>query len=279
MIRASQADLPQITAFLHQHDTRAMFPLSNLSRYGLDDDAPRSSRIWVARKDGAISDVMTVTMEGMAMPLLPSANYAEAASVTAGLPLIGIIGPADHARGLEAALNLQSAASSLNRDEPQMALSLAEMTVPDGIGKIVPLAHAPQTTIKDWMADYQRGALQTPENDVQKRVDGSYGFYLANESHVVLMDGDTPLAMTGFNARLPEIVQIGGVYTPPALRGKGYARRALALHLSQVKSMGVKRATLFSASEMAERSYAGIGFQRIGFWTLLLFEGKAVGHV
>lgn len=39
------------------------------------------------------------------------------------------------------------------------------------------------------------------------------------------------------------------------------------------------RATLFTASEMAMRSYAGFGFQRIGFWTFLLFQGKAVDHV
>ena len=65
----------------------------------------------------------------------------------------------------------------------------------------------------------------------------------------------------------------------PALRGKGHARRTLALHLAQVKTVGVKRATLFTASEMAERFYAAIGFQRVGLWTLLLFQGKVVGHV
>ncbi len=90
------------------------------------------------------------------------------------------------------------------------------------------------------------------------------------------MDGDTPLAMTGFNARLPDIVQVGGVYTPPDLRGRGHARRAVALHLAAARDAGIRRATLFSGSDMASRAYRSIGFRQIGDWTLLIFRNKEV---
>jgi predicted GNAT family acetyltransferase len=60
---------------------------------------------------------------------------------------------------------------------------------------------------------------------------------------------------------LPDVVQVGGVYTPPALRGKGHARLALALHLAEARGKGVGRAILYAFSEPAARAYRAIGFQ------------------
>jgi predicted GNAT family acetyltransferase len=76
--------------------------------------------------------------------------------------------------------------------------------------------------------------------------------------------------VAGFNATLPEIVQIGGVYTPAALRGKGYARRAVALHLAEARAAGVARAVLFAANDAAARAYQAIGFRRADPFTLFL---------
>ena len=33
-----------------------------------------------------------------------------------------------------------------------------------------------------------------------------------------------PVSYSAFNARLPDAVQVGGVFTPRDLRGRGYAR-------------------------------------------------------
>jgi predicted GNAT family acetyltransferase len=78
--------------------------------------------------------------------------------------------------------------------------------------------------------------------------------------------------MTGFNATLPEIVQIGGVYTPADLRGRGYARRAVALHLAEARGKGTARAVLFAANDAAARAYRAIGFQPAVPFTLFLLS-------
>nr|WP_302478065.1 GNAT family N-acetyltransferase [Ruegeria atlantica] len=96
--------------------------------------------------------------------------------------------------------------------------------------------------------------------------------YIERDSHrALLMDGQ-PVAMTGFNARLPEVVQIGGVYTPPGLRGSGYARLAVALHLQEAHRNGAARAVLFAASDAAARAYIAIGFRPAGHYSLILFK-------
>ena len=282
MIRAAVADAPQIAAFLTRHCDTSMFALSNLAQHGMDNDHPRALRCWLARSGGQITDVLTITTEGMAMPQCPTFGVADwdiAAQTTLNLPLIGIIGPAVQARAFGMAAGLALAPATLNRDEPFMALDLADLALPTGPERIIPLADAPRQTVFDWMTAYQVESLGSALTDARNRAEHSLAAYLAAGSHVVVVRGETPLAMSGFNARLPGIVQIGGVFTPPALRNLGHARRAVALHLAQARAQGVTRAVLFSASKAAARAYAAIGFRQTGDWTLCLFDGpQAVRH-
>lgn len=258
--------------FLHPHAPFAMFPLNNLAQHGMSGGHDLAVTCWIARRDGRITDVMTVCDNGMAMPFLPSGSYGAAANAIADCPLIGIIGPTSQVRGLELQ-GFAKAARRLDHDEPHFLLSLDRLIIPDGRGQLRHLADAPAEQIKAWMHNYQVTVLQTPSDKVAGIVTTSYHRYVARGSHMVLMDGTTPLAMTGFNARRPDIVQVGGVYTPPDLRGHGHARRAVALHLAQAAEQGASRATLFSGSDMATRAYRAIGFEQIGDWTLLLFDG------
>ena len=274
MIRASPADLAEIKAFLTPHAERAMFPLNNLAHHGMSGGHPFAVTLWLARQNGQITDVLTQSDSGMVMPFLPSQDYPAAARALQGRAVIGIVGPRPCARGLEAATRLTPAAKSLDQDEPHFALTLDAMTLPDGPGEILPLAAAPPDTILTWMQDYERHTLNTPPDKARHEAEADYARYTATGSHVVLMHAGTPLAMTGFNAQLADIVQIGGVYTPPPLRGQGHARRAVALHLAQARTRGVQRATLFSASEMAARAYRALGFSQIGDWSLILLRNK-----
>ncbi len=82
--------------------------------------------------------------------------------------------------------------------------------------------------------------------------------------------------MSGFNARIAEVVQVGGVYTPPELRSRGYGRCAVAASLRDTRSAGARRAILFTDvdNHPAIRVYESLGFRRIGnYRILILHEG------
>lgn len=275
---ATVTDLPAIRDFLAAHAEYVMFPLNNLDTYGFEGAHEYSVRFFVAEGDAGITDVLTVARGGMVMPFLPSGQFADAARALRGVSMTGIIGPRDHVRGMQAAMGLTDAPTLLDRDEPHFLLHLPRLRVPEGPGEIAPLAEAPQDTILAWMAAYEREALNAPPADMVARANHRYDAYRARASHVVLMDAGVPLAMTGFNAQVPGMVQIGGVYTPPLLRGRGHARRALALHLDSARAHGIDRATLFAASDMAARAYRAIGFDRIGDWCLLVFSGPRIAQ-
>jgi predicted GNAT family acetyltransferase len=90
---------------------------------------------------------------------------------------------------------------------------------------------------------------------------------------VLERDGEL-LAHTGFNAQLPDAVQIGGVWTPHPLRGRGYARCAVASHLLAARETGATLALLFTteANLPARRAYAALGFEASGSYRLLLLH-------
>ena len=67
----------------------------------------------------------------------------------------------------------------------------------------------------------------------------------------VVLAGDTPLAMTGFNAQIA-----GMVYTLHDQRGRRYAGRVSVLHLAP------------------SGAYRAFGFRRTGDWTLMVLRDK-----
>jgi len=278
MIRVRPEMVDELCAFLRQHLDIAMFPLSNIRQFGMDGAHEYAMRFWVARQGGAITDAVGLANSGALMPVCPNGDWAAVRRALRGEAVARFIGPSQQVRPLITALGMQNAATTLNDDVGHYTLDLAVLRLPNGPGQIVPIAESPAQTMRDWLLQYELEALQTPPAQAAKDAEFSYVEYCEHQSHVVLMERDTPLAMTGFNARIPEAVQIGGVFTPPALRGRGYARRALALHLEQARQSGVTRASLFAASEAAARAYVGIGFERIGDWTLcLLTQAYTIG--
>ncbi len=276
MRRATADDLPAITAFLRGRMERAMFPLSNLARFGLDGDNRYAPSMWFAQSGGTVTDVLTVGQAGGVMPAMPNGDWQAARSILAGRAITAVIGPKDEARGLIAALGIGSAKATLDQDEPHFALDLADLVVPEGRGALAPLQTADAEAMIAWRIAYCREALGMDPDAAARDGRAAYGTYVAAESHRVLMDGQTPLATTGFNAATPEMVQVGGVYTPPELRSRGLARRAVALHLKEAKSKGAAKAVLFSANEQAARAYRAIGFRQIGHWTLFLPRSEII---
>ena len=270
---SGEADRGGVEAFLTQHSDSAMFPLSNLAHYGMAGGNDRAMRFWVSE---GLTDVLGVTEAGMVMPVCPGLRLDGIRAALTGLVVIGVLGQAEQARAVIAALGLAGRRTTLDDDQPHFALQLARMIVPEGTGRLVSFTEAPRSTVLGWIYDYDTTALGVAPDLARQFGPATYDLYVAMGQHRVLMQGDVPLAMTGFNAKQQGCVQIGGVYTPPALRGRGQARRTVALHLAEARTQGVRRAVLFASGPAAIRAYEAFGFQRIGLWTLCLFAKPGV---
>lgn len=205
--------------------------------------------------------------------LAPGCDLSRLPSVLAGQVLQGAAGPASSTRPVLCALGLADTPARLDEDEPGFALDLSRLRIPPAPGAaLVPASQVGRDLLIDWRGaatvETQGLSPDLAPDHAALDVDG----WLARDSHRVLLHDGQPVALTGFNARLPEIVQVGGVYTPPALRNRGHARTAVALHLAEARAQGATRAVLFAATPAAARAYRAIGFQPAPAFSLVLFH-------
>nr|WP_217358475.1 GNAT family N-acetyltransferase [Ruegeria atlantica] len=270
---ATETDVPLIDVFLSQHIQTSMFPLANLRDHGLHGAHPRALNAWVLGDEPRA--VFSITNEGMVLPQCPDCTDAEletAVNLIRGRKLFGLAAEASQARRVMRLAGWEDRPATLNSDEPGFSLELDKLVVPDDdSAEIVPLGALDAAITQTWRESYLIEAMDFAPDRARGQAKADVATYIERDSHRALLIEGQPVAMTGFNARLPEIVQIGGVYTPPNLRGLGYARLAVALHLVEAREAGASRAVLFAASDSAARAYIGIGFQPAGQYSLILF--------
>jgi RimJ/RimL family protein N-acetyltransferase len=275
--RAASADeAANIAAFLYRDPDRAMFPLSNLTHHGMGQRGRYQMRFWL--KGPGIEAALGLSGMGMLLPVLPGLGADDLAPLRpllAGEPIAGLIGPFEQAGPLCEALGLRDGDAEHMVDEPGFALDLSDLILPDDPALRLRLPDARDLPLLiRWRAAYRGEVMGTPPEQREAAARDDIETYIPRGSHRILERNGVPVAMTGFNAELPEAVQIGGVYTPPDLRGRGHARAAVALHLAEARRAGVRRAVLFAANDAAARAYRAIGFQPGGRMAMIFFRDE-----
>lgn len=90
----------------------------------------------------------------------------------------------------------------------------------------------------------------------------------------VLDAAGTTTATTAIGAETAGMVQVGGVYTLPIHRNRGYGRAVVAGSLIEARARGAKKAILFTGREMvaAQKMYRALGFHPIGEYGLVILQ-------
>lgn len=279
-------DEPALARFLAGRPDTTMFLRSNLRAGGLVDAGQRFQGTWAAAFSdgdeivGAAGLFWNSRLIVEASAELPEIVRAVAAA--APRPVTGILGPHAQVEAARDALGVRDRATQIDAMEDLFTLDLADLVVPPALaqgGELrvrrpsaddIPLLGA-------WRRAYHLEALHVPDDpdleaQCRRDVEESSG-----RGVIFLVEpaaGGPPLAMTGFNATLPDVVQVGGVYTPPELRGRGYARAAVAGSLLDARAAGVGRAILFTGDDnvAARQAYVGIGFRIVGDYAIVIWE-------
>lgn len=278
--RATPADLPSIQAFLAPRVATSMFLSGNLRDHGLgtdhDADHPKSMTLWLSEEAGVVTNVLGHAKAGYFVFEAPDFAPSMALDLQfalAGRVLRGLNGAADQVAALVAALALPVNRAAIDEVEPHYRLDLGRLHLPPGDTILRAATEADLDLLVDWRmaSDVEiLGGRDTPKNRAYARA--SLQEILKAGRLRILQAGGSPVAMTNFNAALPGIVQVGGVYTPSDLRGKGHARRAVALHLQEARAKGIREAILFAANPAAARAYEAIGFVQIGQYRIVNFD-------
>jgi len=280
----STGDEAALAAFLAPRVVSSMFFLANAQASGLvDRGEPLQGTYVAALEDGKIVGVAAHFWNGMLVLQAPEPRalepVARAAVARSGRELRGLVGPRGQIEQARPALGLQERATVLDSREDLYDLDLGELRVPEGLASGRFLCRPPLANeldlVASWRVDYSAEALGIADIPDLAATSGAEIRRLQGEgSQWVLVDGGRLVSYSAFNARLPDVVQVGGVFTPRDLRGRGYARAVVAGTLLAAQAEGVRRAVLFTGEEnrSARAAYEALGFRVVGDYGLVIFS-------
>lgn len=278
-------DEPAVEAFLQPRLAFSMFLLGNMRQSGLAyAPRPYHGEYMAALQDGEIVAIAAHYWSGVLMLQAPqhAARLAQALLHASRRPLTGIIGPDEQAQQARDALAIPPGRVQLDSQEYLYSLALAHLRLPQALsGGLVHARRALPPDLDDlaaWRVAYNHEAVGdglSPHDHQRARqqIERLHG-----EGRLWLLeDGGQKVAMTAFNADLGEAVQVGGVYTPPEQRGRGYARAVVAASLLEARAAGAHTAILFTQHDNypAQKAYLSLGFQYLGNYRLLILHSAA----
>lgn len=274
-------DEPELERFLSDHPDTTLFLRGNLRAAGLLDRGEPYQGCYVGAFEGEhiVGTAAHYWNGNLVLEAPRGLREVVAGAVEAsGRSLRGILGPWSQVVAARECLGLASSPTRLDSREQLYALDLERLRVPAALAEGRALCRPPREDeldlVTDWAAAYGRETLQEPEGPEQvassrSRIESAQ----AEGRQWVLEVGGRPVSYTAFNAVLPDCVQVGGVFTPPPLRGRGYARCTVAGSLLAARARGVRRSVLFTEHDnhAAQAAYRALGYRQVGDYGLVLF--------
>ncbi len=270
-----------VESFLAGFPDTSLLLRSNLRAAGLVDRGQRLEATYAAAIEaGRVLAVAAHCWNGNLLVLAPShvAQAARLAVGRTGRPVAGLFGPWPEVVTARQALALTDATTTTDSRDVLYTLDLEHLRLPpslqsgEAVCRLAVESELPLLT--QWRVDFALQALGASDSVTLRAasreiVESSQ----ATGDLWLLTVGDRPVACSIFIARVPDTVLIGGVWTPPEFRGRGYARAVVAGSLDAARQRGACRAVLFAdrANPSSRAAYEAIGFVNTGDFGVVLF--------
>ncbi len=275
-------DRPALQSFLGQHRASSMFLRSNLLQGGLIYGGLHYQGHYVGCfENDVLTDVAahywndTVVLQAPQRPL----DLAQALVKNSGRAVTGVLGPWSQVQAVEPHLDLDRSRLGKVVPEHLYALDLAKLSIPNELSE--GQVHSRFARKDDlvllvaWRRVYDHVTMGFPEHAISddRNADMLVGMIEDQRLWVLVKDNEL-VAMTGFSARLPDTVQVGGVFTPEIHRGQGYARSAVTASLLDARESGATEALLFTEMDNypAQKAYEALGFVNVGDYGMVVLD-------
>jgi ribosomal protein S18 acetylase RimI-like enzyme len=256
----------ELDAFLATHAYSSMY-----LRGALHKGADRAS-FSIKREAGAIVAAAQHAASGMLVLQAPvdAGAVARAALRSSGRRLAGFFGPVEQMQAARHEMGLDDVPFQKNTPEDLFALTLAQLRVPAALVEKAltcrVAVEADEALMLAWRAGFRRHIFNEMPGEAHDKATRADVAALLPAGALFILESDVPLACCSFNARLPDMVQVGNVWTPPENRGRGYAQAVVAGALEIARNAGVTRAVLSTGRQNlpAQAAYRAIGFEVVG---------------
>jgi RimJ/RimL family protein N-acetyltransferase len=241
---------------LERDEVRHNLILANLGRLALDH--PPELRQWTLGAPGACA----VQTPGYPIVLgeLTPAQCRALADGTRDLDHPGVVGP-DRTAFWFAERAIELGLTFLEPIPQQIHVLRDKPNYPGALGHARLIGPADAELFADWNIAFLREAvphdpLPSRQRLAQIAAEGRHQFWIV---------GGEPVSIAGIVRRTRHVAAIAGVYTPPALRGRGYAGSVTAAVVELIFAEGKGAACLYTdlRNPASNRCYAKIGFKPV----------------
>lgn len=275
-------DETALEAFLLSCVESSMFLFGNMQTSGLIDDGQAYAGTYAAAFEG--ERVVGVVAHYWNQILVFQApvhlgSLWRAAVEASRRPIGGLVGPGDQIKAAIEALEINESKIQYDEIEKLYSLRLEDLLVPEGLrsGRVSGrrIEARDLELIARWEVAYSIEALGEQDSpQLWEKCRTAVERAIKRGRTWVLEDRGKPVACSSFNTAIKEAVQIGGVWTPPALRRQGYGRAVVGVSLLDARLEGVEKAVLFTreSNVAAQKVYTALGFKNIGDYRLMLLR-------
>ncbi len=269
-----------VEPYLFAHEAEHCLPIGILStrRAGFQDDV-QPYMACITEDNGRITLVATQTPPyNLALSLLADASDPTATIQAlvndlrlAQRRLPGVIGPNALAESFAVAWS-EASGDHHQVSRRERIYRLETVLWPRATpGAMRPIEERDRDLLRVWLRDFMRETVSKERMNIEGEIDsrlrgGSRGMYLWEDGQAV--------SIAGFGNPTPNGIRIGPVYTPPELRGRGYASVLVAQTSQRLLDEGRKYCFLFTdlANPTSNHIYQAIGYQPVCDATELLFQ-------
>jgi hypothetical protein len=270
-----EEDRPALKALLEQDHAATLYLRSLIHEFGVSPTAHMGHGRFIGARRGG--DLEAVVFMGNARNLTSwgEAEYVapalERALQNPGSPRL-FVGPAEHAGLVRRAFAKTGASPFLDRDQayyvlmPEWLASLEEIDVrparADDLAAVA-LAHAAMTE-EDLLIPRARLDMERLRQLSRQRIAQRKIWVIVESEHLVFKTEESGNAGDG--------ILVGGVFTDPLYRGRGYAARGIAGWARRLFGEGLQMMALHvnAANAPAIRAYENVGFRRHSMLRLML---------
>ncbi|HJP88589.1 MAG TPA: GNAT family N-acetyltransferase [Candidatus Limnocylindrales bacterium] len=183
----------------------------------------------------------------------------------ADVPLPGMVGPTDSTDAFAAAWTARTGATAtLTRHERSFRLRhvIPPRAAP---GHMVRASQEHRRVLAEWSQAFEEEAHTAPPGPTDHDATADRWIRGVGRTAWLWVDEGRPVSLTGVGGLTPHGIRVGPVYTPPELRGRGYASNLVAeasqLHLDG----GREFVFLFTdlANPTANKIYQSIGYEPV----------------
>ena len=279
-------DEAALELFLTSRIDSSMFLLGNMRIAGFVDGGEAYQGTYAAAfENGEIVAVIAHYWNNNLILQAPSHIEALLSAVVeaSGRPVMGLLGPNEQVEVAKAFLGVDKDECKMDGREKLYSLSLDALVEPEmlSIASVNGRYATPSDTdlITRWRVTYLIELLgETDSPELWQHCRTTVTRTIRERNVWILEENGRSVATTAFNAITKEAVQVGGVWTPPELRRRGYARAIVAKSLQDARAEGVPKAILFTGNGniAAQKAYEALGFRHIGDYCITLLKTEVL---